>query len=133
MKLSPIMEKLLKHLMNIFGNIVWIFVVSPFHEINDDLNNDNINKTVTKRERYISTLAFKNKLRNKEKIIFQNVSINKVASIIKKPNTKKVEDILTNISQIIFNLRTSSFPEDLKYVDVVLTYKKNKIDKIEVR
>ena len=54
--------------MNIFGNIVRIFVVSPFHEINDDLNNDNINKTVTKRERYISTLAFKNKLRNKEKL-----------------------------------------------------------------
>ena len=97
MKLSPIMEKLLKHLMNIFGNIVRIFVISPFHEINDDLNNDNINKTVTKCERYISTLTFKNKLRNKEKIIFQNVSIDKVASIIKKSNTKKVEDILTNI------------------------------------
>lgn len=102
MKLSPTMEKLLKHLMNISGNIVRIFVISPFHEINDDLNSDNINKTVTKRERYISTLTFKNKLRNKEKIIFQNVSIEKVASIIKKPNTKKFEDILTNISQIIF-------------------------------
>ena len=135
MKLSPTMEKLLKHLMNISGNIVRIFVISPFHEINDDLNSDNINKTVTKRERYISTLTFKNKLRNKEKIIFQNVSIEKFASIIKKPNTKSLRTFLRIFPKLFFKnlncyLRTGSFPEDLKYVDVVLTCKKNKIDKI---
>ena len=73
-------------------------------------------------------------------ITFQNVSTDKVASIIKKLNTKaaskyvmptkiikNLEHFLLNFFQKNFNscLETDSFSEDLKYAEVVPIYKKN--------
>ena len=73
-------------------------------------------------------------------ITFQNVSTDKVASIIKKLNTKaaskyvmptkiikNLEHFLLNFFQKNFNscLETGSFSEDLKYAEVVPIYKKN--------
>ena len=81
---------------------------------------------------------------------FQNVSADKVASIIKKLNSKKVsksDDIPTKVIKELgtffvellsnnFNscLETGSFPEDLKCAEVAPIYKKNdKKDKTNYR
>ena len=74
--------------------------ITSFLENNDDLNND-IDTTITKFEWYPRTVAIKEQMKNSNKTFtFQNVGTYKVASIIKKLNTKtasKSQDIPNKI------------------------------------
>ena len=74
--------------------------ITSFHEKIDDVNND-IDNTITKFEGHPSIVAIKEQMKKHNKtFIFQNVSTDKVASIIKKLNTKKeskFDDIPTKI------------------------------------
>ena len=81
-----------------FVNIVPSLGITSFHENNDNVNNDNIDNIITKLEDYPS-LVEQMKKYNKT-FTFQNVSTDKVASIIKKLNTKKAsetDDIPTKV------------------------------------
>ena len=86
-----------------FVNIVSSLGITPFHENNDDVNNDNIDNTITKFENHLSIVAITEQMKKYNKIFtFQNVSTDKVASIFKKLNTKKAsetDDIPTKSNQ----------------------------------
>ena len=81
--------------MNIFPSLG----ITSFHEDNDNVNNDNSDNIITKLEGHPSVVAIKDEMKKYNKIFtFQNVSTDKVASIIKKLNSKKVsksDDITT--------------------------------------
>ena len=125
-----------------FVNIVPSLRITYFHENNDDVNNDNIDSTITKFEEHPSIVAIKEQTKKYNKTFtLQNVSTDKVASIIKKLNSKKaskshviptklIKEFGTFFAEFLsknFNscLETSSFPEDLKNAEVVPIYKKN--------
>ena len=136
-----------------FVNIVPSLGITSFHENNYDVNNDNIDSTITKFEGHPSIVTIKEQMKKYNKTFtFQNVSTDKVVSIIKKLTSKKAsksDDIPTKVSfskslaiffaellSTNFNscLKTSSFPEDWKYAEVVPIYQKNdKKDKSNYR
>ena len=82
-----------------FVNIVPSLGITSFHEDNDNVNNDNIDNIITKLESHPSVVAIKDEMKKYSKTFtFQNVSTDKVTSIIKKLNSKKVsksDDITT--------------------------------------
>ena len=88
--------------MHILGIIVPSRGINSFLENNDDLYN--IDNTVTKFERYPNTIAITEQLKESNKILtFQNVSTDKVYSIIEKSNRKKASKS-NNIPTMIKNL-----------------------------
>ena len=114
-----------------FMNIVSSLGITSFHENNDNVSKDNIDKIITKFEGHPSIVAIKEQMKKYNKTFtFQNVSTDKVTSIIKKLNSKeasKSDDIPTKVIKEFgsffaeflsknFNscLETSSFLEDLK-------------------
>ena len=142
-------RKLVQTFNEYFVNIVPRFGITSFHENNVDINNDNIDNTITKFEGHPSIVVIKERMKNYNKTFtFQNVvSTDKVGSIIKKLNAKKAsksDDIPTKVikefgtffadflsKNLNSCLETGSFPEDLKCAEVVPIYKKNdKKDKI---
>ena len=78
-------------------NIVPSLGITSFHENNVDVNNDNIDdNTITKFEGNPSIVAIKEQMKNYNKTFtFQSVSKDKVASIIKKLNTKRFQNLMT--------------------------------------
>ena len=84
-----------------FVNIVPSLGITSFHENNVDVNNDNIDNTIAKSECHPSIVAIKEQMKNYNKTFtFQNVSTDKVASIIQKLNAKKIsksDDIPTKL------------------------------------
>ena len=71
-------------------NIAPSLGITTFYENNDDVNNDNIDKTITKFEGHPSIAAIKKQIKkSNESFISQNVSTDRVATIIKNLNTKK--------------------------------------------
>ena len=67
-----------------FVNIVPSLGVTSFHENNDDVNNDNIDNSITKFEGHSSIVAIKEQIKNYNKTFtFHNVNTDKVVSIIK--------------------------------------------------
>ena len=71
-------------------NIVPSLGITTFHENNDDVNNDNIDKTITTFEGYPRIAAIKKWIKkSNNSFISQNVSTDRVASIIKNLNTTK--------------------------------------------
>ena len=82
-----------------FVNIAPSLGITSFHEDNDNVNNDNNDNIITKSEGHPSIVAIKDQMKKYNKTFtFQNVSTDKVASIIKKLNSKKVsksDDITT--------------------------------------
>ena len=77
-------------------SIVPTLGITPFRENNDDVNNDNIDNTITKFEGNPSIVAIKEQMKKSNKnFTFQNVSTDKVASIIKKLNTKRLQNLMT--------------------------------------
>ena len=89
MKSSMMMENLLK-LNEYLVNIVPSLGITSFDEIDDDVDNNNIDNTITKFEGHPSIIAIKKQMKKYNKIFtFQNVSTDKVASVIKKLNSKK--------------------------------------------
>ena len=88
--------------MYILGIIVPSRGINSFLENNDDLYN--IDNTVTKFERHPNTIAITEQLKESNKILtFQNVSTDKVYSIIEKSNRKKASKS-NNIPTMIKNL-----------------------------
>ena len=76
-----------------FVNIVPSLGITPFHENTDDINNDNIDNIITKFEGHLGIVAIIEQMKKYNKTFtFQNVSTDKVASIIKKLNTKKASE-----------------------------------------
>ena len=74
-----------------FVNIDPSLGITSFHENNDNVNNDNIDNIITKFEGHPSIVAIKDEMKKYNKTFtFQNVSTDKVASIIKKLSSKKV-------------------------------------------
>ena len=136
-------RKLVQTFNKYFVNIVPRFRITSFHENNVDINNDNIDNTITKFEGHPSIVVIKERMKNYNKTFtFQNVvSTDKVGSIIKKLNAKKAsksDDIPTKVikefgtffadflsKNLNSCLETGSFPEDLKCAEVVPIYKKN--------
>ena len=111
------------------------------HENNNDVNNNNIDNTITKLESHPSIVAIKEKMKESNKpFTFQNVSTDKFASIIEKLNKKrasKSDNISAKVSKKFrtflaeflsknFNscLENGSFTEDLKDAEVVPIYRK---------
>ena len=84
-----------------FVNIVPSLGITSFHENNVDVNNVNIDNTITKFEGHSSIVAIKEQMKNYNKTFtFHNVSADKVASSIKKLNAKKdskSDDIPTKV------------------------------------
>ena len=73
-----------------FVNIVPSLDITSFRQNNDDVNNDNIDNAMIKFEGHASIVAIKKQMKKSNKTFtFQNVSTDKVASIIKKLNAKK--------------------------------------------
>ena len=124
-------------------NIVPSLRITYFHENNDDVNNDNIDSTIRKSEGHPSIVAIKEQMKKYNKTFtFDNVTTDKVASVIKKLNSKKAsksDDIPTKVikefgtffaeflsKNLNSCLENSPFPEDLKCAEFVLIYKKNK-------
>ena len=71
-------------------NIVPSLDITSFQE-NNDINNDNIDNTITKFEGHPSTVAIKEQMKKYNKtFIFQNVNTDKVASIINKFIAKRL-------------------------------------------
>ena len=67
-----------------FVNIVPSLGVTSFHENNDDVNNDNVDNSITKCEGHSSIVAIKEQMKNYNKTFtFHNVNKDKVVSIIK--------------------------------------------------
>ena len=134
-----------------FVNIIPSIGITSFHENNVDVNNDNIDNTIAKFEGHPSIVAIKEQMKNYNKTFtFQNVSTDKVASIIKKLNAKKasksddmptklIEELGTFFADFLSKnfsscLEIGSFHEDLKCAKVVPIYKKNdKKDKSNYR
>ena len=125
--------------------------IISFQGNNGNVYNDNIDNIIIKFEGHSSIVAIKKQMKKCNKTFtFQNVSTEKVASIIRKLNSKKAsksDDISTKVIKELgtffakflsknFNscLETGSFPEDLKCAEVVPIYKKNdKKDKSNYR
>ena len=144
-------RKLAQTFNEYFVNIVPSLGITSFHENNDNVNNDNIDNIITKFEGHPSIVAIKEQMKKYNKTFtFQNVSTDKVASIIKKLNTKKAsetDDIPTKVIKKFgtffaeflsknFNsyLETISFPEDLQCAEIIPISKKNdKKDKSNYR
>ena len=64
--------------------------MTSFHENNDNINNDNIDNIIIKFEGLQSIVAIKEQMKKYNKTFtFQNITTDKVASIIKKLNSKK--------------------------------------------
>ena len=78
-------------------NIVPSLGITSFHENNVDVNNDNNDdNTITKFEDHPSIVAIKEQMKNYNKTFTcQSVSKDKVASIIKKLNTKRFQNLMT--------------------------------------
>ena len=130
-------------------NIVPSLSFTSFHK-NINVNND-IDNTITKFEGHPSIVAIKEQMIKYNKTLtFHNVSTDKVASIIKKLNSKKaskshviptklIKEFGTFFAEFLsknFNscLETDYFPEHLKHAEVVFIYKKNyKKDKSNYR
>ena len=123
-----------------FVNIVPSLGITSFHENNDNISNDNIDDIIIKFEGHESVIAIKKQMKKYNKTFtFQNVTTDKVASIIKKLNSKKAsksDDVPTTVIKEFetffaeflsknFNscLETGSFSEDLKCAEVVPIYK----------
>ena len=84
------MKNLLKHFDEYFVNIVPSLGITSFRENNNDVNNNYIDNTVTKFKGHPSIVATTEQMKKSNKTFtFQNVSTEKVISIIKKLNTKK--------------------------------------------
>ena len=142
-------RKLAQTFNEYFVNIVPSLGITSFHK-NNNVNND-IDNTITKFEGHPSIVAIKEQMKKYNKTFtFQNVSTDKVASIIKKLNTKKAsetDDIPTKVIKKFgtffaeflsknFNsyLETISFPEDLQCAEIIPISKKNdKKDKSNYR
>ena len=135
-------EKLTQTLNEYFVNIVPSLGITSFRENNDNVNYDNIDNTITKFEVHPSVVAIKEQTKKSNKAFtFQNVSRDKVVSIIKKLNTKKAsksDDIPIKVTKkfgtffaeflsknVNSYLETGTFPEDLKRAKVVSINKKN--------
>ena len=74
-------------------NIVLSLGITSFHENNDNVNNDNIDNIIIKFEGHPSIVATEEEMKKYVKTFtFQNVSTDKVASIIKKLNSKKASE-----------------------------------------
>ena len=84
-----------------FANIFPSLGITSFHENNGDVNNNNIDNTITKFEGHPSIVAIKEQIKNyKKTFTFQNVDTNKIGSIITKLKAKKAsksDDIPTNV------------------------------------
>ena len=78
-------------------NIVPSLGITSFHENNVDVNNDNIDdNTITKFEGHPSIVAIKEQMKSYNKTsTFQSVNKDKIASIIKKLNTKRFQNLMT--------------------------------------
>ena len=67
-----------------FVNIIPSLGIISFHENNDNINNDNIDNIIIKVESHQSIITIKEQMKKYNKTFtFQNVTIDKVASIIK--------------------------------------------------
>ena len=81
-------------------NIVLSLGITSFHE-NNNVNNNNIDNIIIKFEGRPSIVAIEEEMKKYIKTFtFQNVSTDKVASIIKKLNSKKAsesDDIPTKV------------------------------------
>ena len=78
-------------------NIVRSLGNTSFCENNDDVNNDNMIIQSQNLGGHPSTVAIKEQTKNPNKTFtFQNVSTDKVASIIKKLNTKKLQNLMAH-------------------------------------
>ena len=75
--------------------------IRSFDENNNDVNNYRIDSIITKFQGHPSIVAIKEQMKESHKnFTFQNVSTDKVVSIIKKLNTKKAlksDEIPTNV------------------------------------
>ena len=70
--------------------------VAVMKSVNDDVNNDNIDNTVTKFEGNPSIIAIKKQMKKYNKTFtFQNISTDKFTSIIRKLNTKETQNLMT--------------------------------------
>ena len=135
------MENLLKLLINIL-RILFQALVSLRFENNDSLDNDNIDNRITKFEGHPSMVAINEQMKRFNKTFtFQNISTDKVASIIKykktNSNTKKVsksDETPAKITKefgtcfvefLSKNFNSRHYPRRLKYAEVVHIYKKN--------
>ena len=78
-------RKLAQTFTEYFVNIAPSLGIVSFRENNSDVNKDNMDNTITKFEGYPSIVASKEQMKKSNKTFsFQNVSTDKVASIIKK-------------------------------------------------
>ena len=83
-------RKLAQTFNEYFVNIVPSLGITSFHENNDNINNDNIDSIIIKSEGHQSILAIKEQMKKFNKTsTFQNVTTDKVASIIKELNSRK--------------------------------------------
>ena len=83
-------RKLTQTFNEYFVNILSNLGITSFHENNVDVNNDNIDNTITKFKGHPSIVDIKEQMKNYNKTFtFQNVSTDKVALDIKKLNAKK--------------------------------------------
>ena len=74
-------------------NIVLSLGITSFHDNNDNVNNDNTDNIIIKFEGHPSIVATEEEMKKYVKTFtFQNVSTDKVASIIKKLNSKKASE-----------------------------------------
>ena len=75
--------------------------IRSFDENNNDVNNYRIDNIITKFQGHPSIVAIKEQMKESHKnFTFQNVSTDKVVSIIKKLNTEKAlksDEIPTNV------------------------------------
>ena len=128
--------------MKYFVNIVPSLGITFFHENNDNINNDNIDNIIIKFESHQNIVVIKEQMKKYNKTFtFDNVTTGKVASVIKKLNSKKAsksDDVPTKVikefgtffaeflsKNVNSSLETGSFPEDLKCAEIVPIYKKN--------
>ena len=143
--------KLAQNFNDYFVNIALSLSITSFQENDDNVNNYNIDNIITKFEGHLSIVATKEQMKKFNKTFtFQYVSTDKVDSIIKKVNSKKVsksDDISTKVIKEFktffaeflsknFNssLETGYFPEDFTCAEVAPIYKKNhKKDKSNYR
>ena len=134
--------KLAQNFNDYFVNIALSLSITSFQENDDNVNNYNIDNIITKFEGHLSIVATKEQMKKFNKTFtFQYVSTDKVDSIIKKVNSKKVsksDDISTKVIKEFktffaeflsknFNssLETGYFPEDFTCAEVAPIYKKN--------
>ena len=84
-----------------FDNFVLNLGITSFCQNNDDVNNGNIDNTITNVEGHPTIVAIKEQMKKSNKTFsFQNVSADQVASIAKKLNIKKAsksDDLPTKV------------------------------------